>query len=69
MPHATSSKYSVQVCVEAPIEGRGEWDTWVVAASVTALALLIFILVWKIQRYNVMVQYVYNFVGLWKDIF
>lgn len=51
-----NGKYPARVCVEAPIEGRGEWDTWVVAASVTALALLIFILVWKIQRYNVMVQ-------------
>ncbi|XP_047477805.1 uncharacterized protein LOC125031219 [Penaeus chinensis] len=50
------AKYPARVCVEAPIEGRGEWDTWLVAASVTALALLIFILVWKIQRYNAMAE-------------
>ncbi|XP_063605763.1 uncharacterized protein LOC134780799 [Penaeus indicus] len=50
------AKYPAKVCVEAPIEGRGEWDTWVVAASITALALLIFIVVWKIQRYNVLAQ-------------
>ncbi|XP_042885390.1 uncharacterized protein LOC122261613 isoform X2 [Penaeus japonicus] len=51
-----NAKFPARVCVEAPIEGKGEWDTWLVATGFTVLSLLFFIMVWRTQRYFSMIQ-------------